>query len=248
MPPIGLGVWHMAEGRDTEQAVTQALASGYRLIDTARFYGNEASVGRAVARYIGTGAAVREDIFITTKLWPTDFGHPEKAFHRSLEALGLAYIDLYLIHWPIPLMPRGIWRALERICEQKLARSIGVSNYDENDIGRLLSYANSAPAVNQIKFSVFDHNLELLEFCTSRNIAVEAYSPLERGRINHPTVEKIAEIHKKSPAQILIRWCLEHGTVPLPKSSRPERIRENRDVFDFELTKNEMVQLDALGN
>lgn len=247
IPPIGLGVWQIPEGRETEAAVMAALGAGYRLIDTAKFYGNEASVGRAVREFVASGKARREDIFVTTKLWPTDFFNPEGVFDRSFRKLDLGYIDLYLIHWPSPVMPKNIWRTLERVYEQKLARAIGVSNYDIHDLKKLLSYANVPPAVNQVKFSVFDHDLERLAFCKETSIVVEAYSPLERGRgMRDETLERIAAAHGKFPAQVMIRWCVEHGTIPIPKSRNADRIRENLDVFDFKLSTEEMEELDAL--
>jgi diketogulonate reductase-like aldo/keto reductase len=237
----------MPEIAETEATIVSALGTGYRLIDTAAYYRNEASVGRAVREYMARDSATREDIFVTTKIWPSDFGFPEKAFMRSLERLDLQYIDLYLIHWPSADLPKAVWRILERMHEQKLTRAIGVSNFDLSDIESLRSYANTPPAVNQIKFSVFDHDLKLLEYCTHHNIVVEAYSPLERGRLDNPTVRSIAAAHRKTPAQVMLRWCLEHGTIPIPKSSRPNRQKENLDVFDFVLTETEMSELDALG-
>lgn len=247
MPALGLGVWNMAEGSETEGAVTEALKCGYRLIDTAAYYRNEASVGRAARHYIENTAAPRNEIFVTTKLWPSDFDGSERAFMRSLEKLDLEYIDLYLIHWPSASMSQSVWKTLERMKEEKLARAIGVSNYEISDIERLLAYANVPPAVNQIKFSVFDHDLELLNYCKEKHIVVEAYSPLEHGHVDHSVIQNIAETHNKTPAQIMLRWCLEHGTIPIPKSSNPARIRENADVFDFALSGKEMSELDALG-
>jgi methylglyoxal/glyoxal reductase len=247
IPCVGLGVWKIAQGEETEVAVTQALQAGYRLIDTAKYYGNEASVGRSVNRFVKSGEAGRQDISVTTKLWPSDFRDPERAFMQSLSLLGLEYIDLYLIHWPDSMPPRVVWQVLERMHEQKLARAIGISNFETSDIESLMSYANIPPAVNQIKLSVFDHDLRLLNHCKENNIVVEAYSPLERGRVDHPVIQHIAAAHSKTPAQIMLRWCIEHGVIPLPKSSHPDRQRENIDIFDFELSPEEMITLDALG-
>ena len=244
MPILGLGVWKMHDGDETEQAVRAALKVGYRHIDTATLYGNEASVGRAVR----ASRIPREELFVTTKLWPTDFFTPQKAFEESLERLGFEYVDLYLIHWPIPFMPKSVWMALEDIYAKKLARSIGVSNYDIKDIEKLLAYATVVPAINQVKFSPFDHEKELLAYCREKHVALEAYSPLTRGaRFDDPTLTRIAKKYQKSPAQILIRWCIEHEVIVIPKSSDPGRISENADVFDFELAEEDLHALDSLG-
>ena len=178
MPLLGLGVARMAEGAETEQSVLWALEAGYRLIDTAKIYGNEASVGRAVRK---SGIA-REEIFVTTKLWPSDFFRVRAALQKSLDKLGLAYIDLYLIHWPIPLIRSGIWKDFEKIYAAGLVRSIGVSNYSVKQLAALAT-ADIPPAVNQVLFHPFSYKKELLDYCKSKNIALEAYSPLARGKI-----------------------------------------------------------------
>jgi len=243
IPLLGLGVWKMSEGEETINAVSWALEAGYRHIDTAKLYANEASVGKAVRE----SGISRKDIFVTTKLWPTDFFNPRRAFEESLHKLGLDYVDLYLIHWPAPMMPKGIWQALEKIYDEGLAKSIGVSNYDRDDIESVLSYANTPPMVNQVEFNPASHSLPLLEYCGSKNIVVEAYSPLGRGGlIKNSTVVQLAEEYQKTPAQILIRWALQHGTVVLPKSSKQERIQQNTEVFDFSISDQDMHSLDAL--
>ncbi len=243
MPILGLGVWQMEDGPETEQAVRWALETGYRHIDTAKLYGNERSVGKAVRE----SGILREEIFVTTKLLPTNFFNPEKAFEKSLLRLGIEYIDLYLIHWPTPLMPKSVWQALERIYESKRVRAIGISNYGIGDIEKLLEYARVTPAVNQIKFSPFDYSEEILRCCRMYNIALEAYSPLTRGsQLDHPVIVKLGNMYKKTPAQIMIRWCIEHGVIVIPKSSRKERIKENADVFDFEISSEDMRTLDGL--
>ena len=242
MPMLGLGTWKMTDA-EAENSVRAALEAGYRHIDTAKLYGNEKGVGTGVRE---SGIA-REEIFITTKLWPTDYFSPERAFDESLSQLTLEYVDLYLIHWPIPLMPKSVWLALEKLYASGRAKSIGISNYGIGDIEKLLEYASVVPAVNQIKFSPFDYDADILECCRSHGIVVEAYSPLTRGsQLDDPTVTKIAEKYGKTPAQIMLRWCIEHGTVPLPKSTHPERIAENAAIFDFQLSAEDVGALDSL--
>lgn len=249
MPALGLGVWQMREGAETETAVRYALDAGYRLIDTARLYGNERSVGRAIR----ASGVPREDIFVTTKLWPTNFFNPEAAFERSFAKLDIGYIDLYLIHFPASFIPgfarlrKGVWNVLEALNARGRTRAVGVSNYGIADLHENFAAGTIEPAVNQIRFNPFSYDPALLRFCQSRNVVVEAYSPLTRARrLDHPAIRNVAAAHSRSPAQVLIRWALQHGTVVIPKSSRPERIDENARVFDFELTPDEMASLNAL--
>lgn len=249
MPTLGLGVWQMDEGEETGQAVTWALEAGYRLIDTAKLYANERSVGRAVR----ASGVKREEVFVTTKLWPTDFADAEAAFERSFKKLDLGYIDLYLIHFPLGLIPgfgnvrNKIWDTLVKIQASGRVRAIGVSNYSIVQIKEVLAHGIVPPTVNQIKCNPFVYDKELLEFCQSAGIVVEAYSPLTRAHhLDHPTVTVIAKAHGRSPAQVLIRWALQHGTVVIPKSSRKERIIENAQVFDFALTALDMATLDDI--
>ncbi|PIR83908.1 aldo/keto reductase [Candidatus Kaiserbacteria bacterium CG10_big_fil_rev_8_21_14_0_10_51_14] len=242
MPILGLGTWNMTDA-EAENSVMLALEADYRLIDTARLYGNEWGVGKAVRE----SGIPREDMFVTTKLWPTDFGNPKQAFDESLKRLGLEYIDLYLIHWPVAEMPQSLWRALEKIYESKKVRAIGVSNYGIGDIEKLLEYAVIPPAVNQIKFSPFDYAEEILRCCQQHDIIVEAYSPLTRGsQLDHPLIVELSKKYKKTPAHIMIRWCIEHETIPIPKSTHKQRIEENRDVFDFSIDEKDMRALDSL--
>jgi diketogulonate reductase-like aldo/keto reductase len=243
MPVLGLGTWKMSDGGEAEHAVRAAIDAGYRLIDTAKLYGNERSVGKAVRE----SGVKREELFVTTKLWPTDFFNPQKAFDTSMSELDIGYIDLYLIHWPIPLMTKSVWQAMERTYQGGKARAIGVSNYDVGDIEKVLDYCTVVPAVNQIKFSPFDLDQETLDFCKKNNVVVEAYSPLTRGsNLGDKTIGTIAKKYGKAPAQIMLRWCIEKGTVPLPKSSNPNRMRENMQIFDFKLTEEDIAKLDAL--
>lgn len=243
MPPLGLGVWQMSEGVETEQSVLWALEAGYRLIDTAKIYGNEAGVGNAVRK---SGIA-REEIFVTTKLWPTDFFRVRAAFQKSLDKLGLAYIDLYLIHWPIPLVKSRLWKDFEKLYAEGLVRAIGVSNYSVEQLEALASTADIPPAVNQVLFHPFSYKKKLLDYCKSKHIVLEAYSPLARGKkFGDPVITGIARKYAKTPAQIMIRWSLHHGLIPIPKSSSKERIIENRAVFDFQIEDNDMKLLDNL--
>jgi diketogulonate reductase-like aldo/keto reductase len=243
IPILGLGVWQMENGDETGNAVRWALEAGYRHIDTAALYGNEESVGLAVRE----SGIPRSEIFVTTKLWPTDYLNPQKGFDTSMKRLGLDYVDLYLVHWPIPLMTKSVWHAMEKIYASGRAKAIGISNYGIKNIEDLLSYATVLPAVNQVKFSPFNYDAALHEYCRSKKIALEAYSPLTRGKkLGDEKVKMIAEKYHKSPAQILIRWCIEHQIVVIPKSSNKERIIENADVFDFSISPEDMKTLNNL--
>ena len=241
MPVLGLGVWQMAEGRETEQAVEWALEAGYRHIDTATMYRNERSVGAALAR----SGLRREDVFVTTKWLPT-LRSAAHELARSLERLGLAYVDLYLIHWPIPLRAAHGWPELQALRERGLARAVGVSNYGRDRLASLLRGA-TAPAVDQVLFNPFSFRRELLAFCDRHGIVLEAYSPLQRGRaLDDQRVVEIAAGLGRTPAQVLLRWSVQHGAVVIPKSSRRERIESNARIFDFELSSEDMQVLDAL--
>ena len=245
MPVLGLGVWQAASGKETRRAVDHALKIGYRLFDTAKLYGNERDVGAAVRE----SGIPREEIFVTTKLWNDDHGYERalRAFERSRKELGLDYVDLYLIHWPESNLRGESWKAFLKLKEEGLARSIGVSNYTTRHLQELLSESPRPPAVNQVEFHPFLYQRELLEFSRAHGIQLEAYSPLVRGRrMDHPVIRAIATQRKRTPAQVLIRWSLQHGLVVIPKSVKPERIQENAAVFDLELTAKEMERLDAL--
>jgi diketogulonate reductase-like aldo/keto reductase len=245
IPQVGLGVWQTPRGEVTRAAVQAALRIGYRHIDTARIYGNEADVGAAIR----TSDVPREQVFVTTKLWNDDQGYDSalRAFDSSLARLGLEYIDLYLLHWPVPRKRLDSWRALERLFSEKRARAIGVSNFLRPHLEELLKHAQVVPAADQIELSPFLQRRETRALCQKHGIVVEAYSPLTRGaRLGHPTVRATAERVRRTPAQVLLRWGVQHGLVVLPKSARIARIEENGALFDFELDPDSMAALDGL--
>ncbi|HZD13192.1 MAG TPA: aldo/keto reductase [Candidatus Binatus sp.] len=245
MPWLGLGVYGIPKGHATQKAVKTALEVGYRLVDTARLYGNEEDVGIAVRQ---SGIA-RDEIFVTTKLWNTDHGYDStlRAFQESLRRLNLDYIDLYLIHWPEPGLRSETWKAMIRILKQGKCRSIGVSNYTTRHLDELFSESDVIPDVNQVEFHPFLYQEKLLEYCRKNRIQLEAYSPLAKGhRLDDPKIRELAQKHRKTSAQILIRWSLQHQVVAIPKSSKRERIIENSQVFDFQLSTEEMRKLDSL--
>jgi diketogulonate reductase-like aldo/keto reductase len=246
IPVLGLGVFQTPRGKVTQEAVKFALKVGYRHIDTASFYGNEEDVGRGVR----DSGVPREQVFVTTKLWNSDQGYDSalSACDASLHKLGLGYIDLYLIHWPVPELRDESWRALVELQRRGSCRAIGVSNYTVKHLQELLGSSDVTPAVNQVEFNPFLYQKELLRFCDGKGIQLEAYSPLTRGhKLDHPVVLEVARRCSKSPAQVMIRWGLQRGLVVIPKSTRPERIRENSEVFDFEISSADMSRLDSLG-
>jgi len=266
MPSLGFGVYQCRPGRETEQIVNWGIETGYRLIDTARYYENERDVGKAVK----ASGLRREELFITTKLHPTDLGFASalRAFDKSLQELDLDYIDLYLIHWPLKssrLYKSGLsktllnqlgwparmrlqtWQAMERILAAGKCRAIGISNYTIRHLQEILSASNVKPAVNQVEFTPFCNQRELLAFCRGQNIQMEAYSPLARGnRFSNSTLMRIAEKYGRSTAQILIRWALQHQMVVIPKASNIKHLRENFEVFDFSMLPEDMATLDGL--
>jgi diketogulonate reductase-like aldo/keto reductase len=241
IPLLGLGVWQVADGRDCEQAVRWALELGYRHIDTAQAYGNERSVGNALR----DSGVPREEVFVTTKFYPGR-DDAEAEAQRSLERLGVEYVDLYIIHWPQG-GPTRAWDGMQRAQAAGYARSIGVSNFSAQELEELDAVADEKPVANQVQFSPFEFRRGLLEKCLEEDIAIEAYSPLGTGRhLDDPRVGKIAAAHGKSPAQVLIRWAIERDLVVLPKSTHRERIEENAQVFDFALSEADVAALDAL--
>ncbi|MGO9958048.1 MAG: aldo/keto reductase [Solirubrobacteraceae bacterium] len=241
IPVLGLGVWQVTEGTDCEQAVAWALEAGYRHIDTAQAYGNEASVGRALQ----ASGIPRDDVFITTKFFPKR-RDPAEEIEKSLDRLGVDSVDLYIIHWPAK-GPTWAWPGMEAARERGHARSIGVSNFSAAELAQLLAIAATPPVINQIQFSPFEHRRTLLEACEARGVAVEAYSPLGTGRhLSDSTVAAVAERLGRTPAQVLLRWCVQRDTIVLPKSTHRERIHENAAIFDFSLSEADMASLDAL--
>lgn len=241
IPTLGLGVWQVPDGPECEQAVRWALEAGYRHVDTAQAYGNEGSVGRALR---DSGLA-RESVFITTKFHPGR-RDPVAEVEGSLRRLGVEQVDLYIIHWP----QRGAtwaWPGMEAARERGYARSIGVSNFSAGQLQEVFGVAATPPVVNQIQFSPFEYRRGLLEACEARGVAVEAYSPLGTGRhLSDRVVGQVAERVGRTPAQVLLRWCLQRQTIVLPKSTHRERIQENAQLFDFSLSEADMARLDEL--
>lgn len=245
IPLFGLGTYLNENGRQTIDSICYALEIGYRHIDTAAFYGNEQEVGIAIRE----SCVPRKEIFVTTKLWNSDHGYDNtiKAFHRSLDGLGLDYIDLYLIHWPVENLRLESWRALEKLNNDGYCKSIGVSNYMERHLEELLNNSTRMPAVNQVEFSPFLYLKELQNYCKTKEIALESYSPLTKAhKLNNTKLIEVAQIYNKSTSQILIRWCLQKGMIVIPKSSQKEHIKENADVFDFNIFETDMIKLDNL--
>ncbi len=247
MPWLGLGTWQASEGAEVQDAVRHALELGYRHIDTASIYGNERGVGAALR----DSGVPRDDVFITTKVWNEDVrgGHDRvlRAFDASLERLGLETVDLYLVHWPVADRFVEAWRALEKLYADGRVRAIGVSNFLRHHLKALLADCHVVPAVNQIEHHPRLQQPDLLAFCREHGIVVEAWSPIMKGRVLQvPELREIGERHGKTAAQVTLRWNLQNGVVTIPKSVHRERIAENADLFDFELSDDEMATIASL--
>ena len=241
MPMLGLGVWQVPDGAQTVNAVRWALDLGYRHVDTAQAYGNEESVGRALR----DSGVPRGEVFITTKFNPGR-KDPVAEAEQSLRRLGVDQVDLYLVHWPRG-GPLRAWPGMERARELGLARSVGVSNFGARELQEVIAAGTIPPAVNQVQFSALQYRRALLDACRRQNVALEAYSPLGTGRhLSNATVNRIAQRMGRTPAQVLLRWCLQHDVLVIPKSTHRERIAENAQIFDFTLSDEDMAALDAL--
>ena len=245
MPLLGLGVYKATDDGELKQAISDAVSSGYRLIDTASFYKNEEGVGKGIQAL----NLPREDLFVTTKIWNTAqrIGDIEDSFNRSLERLALDYVDLYLIHWPVPGCFGNTWKAMEKLQEQGKVRSIGVSNFGIQDLELLKTVSDVIPAVNQVEFHPLFNHPELKAYCEENGIALQAYAPLARGAyLKSPLMIEIGKSHQKSPAQVGLRWLVQQGIPVIPKSIHEERLAENSQIFDFVLSDEEMAAITAM--
>lgn len=245
IPWLGFGVFKIPDGREVEQAVKWAIEAGYRSIDTAAIYGNERGVGNAIRK----SGVPRNEIFLTTKVWNEDMRKKRTtdAFKESLERLETDYVDLYLIHWPVKGCYQDAWKALEDIYASGQTRAIGVSNFLVHHLEDLLAHSTIVPAVNQVEFHPYLVQPDLMKFCQKQHIQLESWSPLMRGKIlTMAEITQLAEKYHKTPAQIVLRWDLQHGVVTIPKSVHKDRIIENARVFDFELSAADMMLLDQL--
>ena len=241
MPMLGLGVWQVPDGAETVNTVRWALDLGYRHIDTAQAYGNEESVGQALR----DSGVPRAEVFITTKFYPGR-KDPVAEARQSLRRLGVDQVDLYLVHWPQG-GPVWAWPGMEQARELGFARSIGVSNFGARELDEVITAGTIPPAVDQVQFSSLNYRRGLLDACLRRNVALEAYSPLGTGRhLGNATVNRVAQRVGRTPAQVLLRWCLQHDVPVISKSTHRERIRENAQIFDFALSDQDMAELDAL--
>jgi diketogulonate reductase-like aldo/keto reductase len=244
MPWLGLGVYQISNGQEVIQAVRTAVSAGYRSVDTASLYRNESGVGQAV-RECGVP---REELFITTKVWNSEQGFTSTlaAFESSRKKLGLDYIDLYMLHWPVKGKYQDSWRALEKLYLDGAVRAIGVCNFQQHHLETLMAAANVLPMVNQVEYHPLLAQKPLRDFCGKHRIQLEAWSPLMQGRLDLSLLYEIAASYGKSPAQVVLRWDVQNGVVTIPKSSNPDRIRENGQIFDFTLSEEDMERLGQL--
>jgi diketogulonate reductase-like aldo/keto reductase len=243
MPLVGLGTWQL-RGREGYRAVRHALDVGYRHLDTAAMYRNEAEIGRALHE----SGVPRSEVFITTKLWPSDAGRERRTIAKSLNALETDYVDLWLVHWP-PRRGAGVsvWREFVAVHGEGLARAIGVSNFSAAQVDELTRATGVTPAVDQIEWSPHLYNRSVAEALRSRGVVLEGYSPFKTSRLSDPVLVEIASRHEVTPAQVVLRWHVDHEFVVIPKSAKPERIAANWDVFGFSLSSDELARIDALG-
>ncbi|MBH8605341.1 aldo/keto reductase [Thermoactinomyces sp. CICC 10522] len=249
MPWLGLGVFKVEEGPELVNAVKTAIKYGYRSVDTAAIYQNEEGVGQGIREGLEQAGISREELFVTSKVWNSDLGYEStlQAYEISLRKLGLDYLDLYLIHWPVEGKYKEAWRALETLYKEGRVKAIGVSNFHIHHLEDLLKDAEIKPMVNQVEFHPRLTQKELRKYCKEQGIQFEAWSPLMQGQLlDNPVLKEIADQYGKSVAQIILRWDLQHGVVTIPKSTKEHRIIENGSVFDFELTKEEMERIDVL--
>lgn len=245
MPLLGLGLYRAAPGGEAEEAIRTAVDIGYRLFDTASSYKNEDGVGEGIA----TAGIPRSELFVTTKIWNNAqrIGNIEGAFARSLERLNLDYVDLYLIHWPVPGCYLDTWKALEEIYASGRAKAIGVSNFNEFQLDDILEHSSVVPAVNQIEFHPLFNQDGIRRFCQSNGIVVQAYAPLARGAyLDRDLINRIAEKYHRSAAQVGLRWCIQQGCAVIPKTVHKQRLLENSQIFDFELDQTEMESISSL--
>lgn len=249
MPILGLGVFRVEDGQELIDAVKSAIKHGYRSIDTAAIYGNEVGVGQGIQKGIEEGSIAREDLFITSKVWNSELGYKETiaAYEESLTKLGLEYLDLYLIHWPVEGKYKEAWKALETLYKEGRVKAIGVSNFHIHHLEELMNDVEINPMINQVEYHPRLTQIELQKFCREHNIQLEAWSPLMAGQLlDNEELQEIASKYGKSVTQIIVRWDLQNDVITIPKSTKEHRIVENANVFDFELTKDDMNRINYL--
>ncbi|AYA74915.1 aldo/keto reductase [Bacillus sp. Y1] len=249
MPWFGLGVFKVEDGPELVHAIKTAIRHGYRSIDTASIYGNEAGVGEGIREGMKEAGITREDLFITSKVWNADLGYESTilAYEESLKKLGLEYLDLYLIHWPVEGKYKEAWRALETIYNEGKVKAIGVSNFQIHHLEELMNVASVIPVINQVEYHPRLTQVELKAFCLKHHIQLEAWSPLMQGELlDHPVLKEIAKTYGKTVAQVILKWDLQNGVVTIPKSTKTHRIIENASLFDFVLSEEDMKRINEL--